>query len=150
MDALRRKAGSPGLPDDQFNRDANARRDIEDDDNLPSTSSFKQVEGGGLMQRHRKAKARAEKEEKRRRDRLDFDFPSETTRKEKLRADKDKERERMAGARGATGSYDYDENGRESQSPWMSGGHLNFFADIEKVSSSTTSSLGTGPWDMRL
>lgn len=138
MDVLRRRAGSPGVRNSLSIDNGTAQKQVEAEDNLPSTSSSKPLEGGGLMERHRKAKARAEKEEKKRRERLDFDFPSETARKEKRREEKEKERERMAGSGGATGSYDYDENGRESQSLWVSGGHLNLFADLERVSSSSS------------
>ena len=110
---LRRKAGSPGL-----------QAEGEEEDNLPSTSSTRQdIPGGSLLERHRKAKAKAEKAERRRRDRLDFDFPSETARKEKRRAEK-------AGLGDET-IVDVAEPGGASL--WETGGHLNLFADLERV-----------------
>ncbi|ORX36014.1 hypothetical protein BD324DRAFT_629861 [Kockovaella imperatae] len=87
------------------------------DDNLPSTSSSRPGESS-LLERHRKAKAKAEKEERKRKERLDFDFPSETARKAR------------DGRREADG-YDVDGDGREAIK-WESGGHVNFFTDIEK------------------
>jgi hypothetical protein len=157
---LRRKAGSPSFEEEQTDltvagglsstaaaavTGGTGRRgqadDGDDDDpgDLPSTSSssaMRQLESGGLMERHRKAKARAEKEEKRRRDRLDFDFPSETARKEKRRAEKDGSGSGLVGPLpGAAGGIDvgFGTLGSDGASMWTSGGHLNLFADLERV-----------------
>ncbi|OCF30379.1 hypothetical protein I316_07986 [Kwoniella heveanensis BCC8398] len=99
---LRRRAGSPSFQ--------------AEDDNLPSTSSTRDKDGGStLLERHRKEKAREEKREKKRRDRLDFDFPSETAR----RSGNGKGKERA--------------DGSERTERWESEGHVNLFADLERA-----------------
>ncbi len=123
LNALRRRAGSPGVEDSIR----------EDPGDLPSTSSQRDIGlgSGGLLERHRKAKLRAEKEERRRKERLDFDFPSETARKEKRRAEK----EGINGIRGKDGVWGGEQqDGDAGSSLWESGGHLNLFADLERVS----------------
>jgi len=154
LDALRRKAGSPGIEDPSDAPGVSGASGVasgtaqtstadEDAGDLPSSSAFKQLEGGNLMERHRKAKARAEKEERRRKERLDFDFPSETARKEKRRAEKDGVQGTAAGpGRMANTASGFDQPssggvGSDGQSMWTSGGHLNLFADLERVSRSS-------------
>jgi len=152
LDALRRKAGSPSLDDDLNatpgpsssstaatggeGRSRDVEGGIEDPGDLPSSSAFKQLESGGLMERHKKAKARAEKEEKRRKERLDFDFPSDTARKEKRRAEKEGAAAAgpLPGAVGGLGGMGgFGTLGSDGESMWTSGGHLNLFADLERV-----------------
>jgi len=153
LDALRRRAGSPGVPDlpDTVPAGATGATQEGDPGDLPSTSVLGQQITGGLMERHRKAKARAEKEEKRRKERLDFDFPSDTARKERRRAEKEAagsagakagaaRADGSAGMDGETGTIGpelgaslFDAPGTEG-SMWTSGGHLNLFADLERVS----------------
>ena len=74
--------------------------------------------------------------QKKTKDRLDFDFPSETARRDKGKERKQNEdgRDGRGSRRGKPGadSYDVDESGREAIQ-WESNGHLNFFADLEKV-----------------
>ncbi|KAL1410636.1 hypothetical protein Q8F55_004653 [Vanrija albida] len=89
------------------------RRAGSPDDNLPSTSSSRPA-GDSLLERHRKEKARQEKRERKQRDRLDFDFPSET------RKGKEKEVARDDG-----------EDRQAYEDRFTSGGHLNFWADME-------------------
>ena len=158
LDALRRRAGSPGVPDVPDTGATGATQE-GDPGELPSTSALGQQITGGLMERHRKAKARAEKEEKRRKERLDFDFPSDTARKERRRAEK--EATGSAGAKAGAiradgsagtdgengtigpelGSSLFDAPGTEG-SMWTSGGHLNLFADLERVSRLGSISFG--------
>ncbi len=69
------------------------------------------------------------KKERKAKDRLDFDFPtSSTTFQPKIKG-KDLEGERVE-----ADAYDVDGSGRDA---WDSGGHVNLFADLERVSSKT-------------
>ncbi|ODN84546.1 hypothetical protein L202_00476 [Cryptococcus amylolentus CBS 6039] len=69
LTALRRRAGSPTVPQE---------------DDLPSTSSRKSNEASSLLlERHKEKKAKEEKRERKKKKRLDFDFPSETARRSK-------------------------------------------------------------------
>ncbi|WVW82349.1 hypothetical protein I302_104356 [Kwoniella bestiolae CBS 10118] len=104
LSLLRRRAGSPSFQNDEGEGD------------LPSTSASRDS-GKSLLERHREKKAKEEKRERKRKDRLDFDFPSETARR-----NKGKEKEK----------YNDDEEERGEMGKWETGGHLNFFADLEK------------------
>jgi hypothetical protein len=117
LDILRRRAGSP-----TFAVDPSAAHEGELEDELPSTSTSKD-RAESLLEKHRKAKLRAEKLERRQKERLDFDFPSASTSRSK---DKGKDVRRVD-------TYDTDENGREAVG-WQVDGHVNLFADLERVS----------------
>jgi hypothetical protein len=118
LEALRKRAGSPTFA-------------AETDDNLPSTLTSKQHEKGGksLIERHREQKAREEKKARKAKERLDFDFPSETAKREKKR-----EKKGASGSELEANSYDVDENGRPALGEsWDTAGHVNLFADLERV-----------------
>ncbi|WRT64180.1 uncharacterized protein IL334_001109 [Kwoniella shivajii] len=105
LSILRRRAGSPSF--------------VENEDDLPSTSSARDSadrSGKSLIDKHREKKAKEEKREKKKRDRLDFDFPSESARRDK-------------GKSKLTRDEIEEERGSDK---WNSGGHVNLFADIEK------------------
>jgi hypothetical protein len=103
LEILRRRAGSP-------------------EDDLPSTSSTRD-KGDTLLERHRKEKARQEKRERKTRERLDFDFPSESARREAGRE---------TGKGGGRQNAREEDHGAGKDETWESGGHLNFFADLER------------------
>ncbi|TXT11249.1 hypothetical protein VHUM_02000 [Vanrija humicola] len=88
------------------------RRAGSPEDNLPSTSSSRPA-GDSLLERHRKEKARQEKRERKARDRLDFDFPSE------------------AKGKGKAVEVEADSDRQAYEDRFTSGGHLNFWADLE-------------------
>jgi hypothetical protein len=113
LDILRRRAGSP-----------------EEEGDLPSTSATRD-RGETLLERHRKEKARQEKKERKQRERLDFDFPSETARRADRRAERDKDKGRGRGQERDEEGHG-DGVGAGGNEVWESGGHLNFFADLER------------------
>ena len=131
LDELRRRAGSPSF------------QQQGEDDNLPSTSTFRNEKADGLLERHRKDKARQEKREKKAKERLDFEWPAETARKEARRAerrrgdgheDEGRDRRRVLDEAGEDRGGD-----RAFDEAWMDNGHINLFADVEKE---VCSSLG--------
>ncbi|GFZ43570.1 hypothetical protein JCM24511_01290 [Saitozyma sp. JCM 24511] len=113
LDILRRRAGSP-----------------QDEGDLPSTSSTRD-RGETLLERHRKEKARQEKRDRKQKERLDFDFPSETARRADRRAERDKDKGRGRGQERDEEGHG-DGVGAGGNEVWESGGHLNFFADLER------------------
>ena len=136
LDALRRRAGSPGVPDVPDTGATGATQE-GDPGELPSTSALGQQITGGLMERHRKAKARAEKEEKRRKERRRAEKEAAGSAGAKAGAAR---ADGSAGMDGETGTIGpelgaslFDAPGTEG-SMWTSGGHLNLFADLERVS----------------
>jgi hypothetical protein len=97
---------------------------------LPSTSSTRD-RGETLLERHRKEKARQDKKDRKQKERLDFDFPSETARRADRRAERDKDKGRGRGQE-RDGEGHGDGVGAGGNEVWESGGHLNFFADLER------------------
>lgn len=111
---------------------AQAEDEPEEEDNLPSTSTSRDIPVNDLLEKHRKKKAREEKRERKQRDRLDFEFPSETSARRDKGKGKDKDSgvgaglERVAG----TGQIEDGEERYKDRS-WDDHGHINFFQDVE-------------------
>lgn len=103
--ALRRPAGSPSA-------------------DVDPTAGLSTKEVLAKHQRERERELKLEKRERKKRDRLDFDWPSEKDRYRK----RDEEREQRDRDRGS----ERDDRGEGS---FQSGGHVNFWADLESVSS---------------
>ncbi|ORY23222.1 hypothetical protein BCR39DRAFT_363326 [Naematelia encephala] len=141
LEVLRRRAGSPSLP--ALAPGTQSHIHVDEDGDLPSTSSGPSGSSKSLLERHREKKAREEKRERKLKERLDFDFPSETARKEERRKAREKEKLKE----GRIDTYDVDEEGRPAirrgggggsgGGEWESGGHVNFFTDIEQAESKT-------------
>jgi hypothetical protein len=142
MNILRQRAGSPNsFPADPVEAD------------LPSTSttltSIGEAGASAAAEKFKKQKAREEKRAKKQKERLDFDFPSDAKRREERRekakmkekggvevVEEEDSREVEAGGSGSGHG-----NGR-----WEDGGHVNFWADLEKNVSALRSCfhLGSG------
>ena len=81
---------------------------------MPSTSTTRDPAAAAVEKRKKELK-----KERKAKDRLDFDFPTNTAFVSKGKKKDVEERE----------AYDVDESGRDA---WNSGGHVNFFADLER------------------
>lgn len=123
---LRRRAGSPSAQIPQA--------DEAEDDNLPSTSTTRDVTTNSLLEKHRKQKLREEKKERKQRDRLDFEFPSETARRDKGKG-KGKESSTQQGRGNELAGIARAEQEEEvyKDRSWDDHGHINFFLDVEQA-----------------